>query len=608
MPCTIGWVGRQRLYDFRDDFTPDADPNWTDYGVNGNAFDPTRYLTVDSGLLILDGVTGAGYKVRNVPGLTEVRVGHRVSTGTANNGSALGIVASSQPLPAGLNAIANTSVHVAVSATGRQAAYFDGAQSPAVDTDTFTLSNGNLYETKLVMDPDAGTLTITDADGGSEVLPTGWQGLWGDTLFVECLNADLAHRLAQIEYVIAIGDDTVQLPSPNKISRNGRTLRLGGEFMVDERRGRILAAQLNGYGPHNSAEPIVEFTYDTSDGDVDIAGDLDGFYVVADIGVDYQKLAAGWFAWTAELVALPSGRSPLFEIASLGTLRDTGLAVTGDPWVAFPAGPFTIDGGVSPTNERVYGPDQMPIVIAASTADDQLYDGAITYRADLGDYRIGACAIEATFDDGNTWHPVPGDQLPAESTAWRMTNHRCRVSLVADGVTGAAKVEVFDDIGDRWEAQLFHVYNDILPFAFADVVAITVLDHSLTLVSVRVTTGGLSTIDFTLRRGAHFVECVATSGDGATEAWSVAPSPTEAADPVTGGSDADVADADGNKWAIRSPLAVDVDTATGQTGPTTDAAVFPFALSASNADLIAGVTLNEAYFAANYPEQNVVAG
>lgn len=387
------------------------------------------------------------------------------------------------------------------------------------------------------------------------------------------------------------------LQSPNRIKRDGSTLKIGGEFAVTDAQGRALAAEMSGYGVHNPDEPIITFTYDATQ----VGGELDGFYAVIGVDLDYVKLAAGLFSWDAELLSVTGKRSPLIEVSSSGDDRGGGGVATGKPWVGIPGSVRSFVGPGTYTSATAATDDGTVRIIE----DSALYTlgSAVYYEITAANYLKAACTIEMTFDSGTTWYPVVGRDIPTGTTGWRMTNHRSRISVVGTDL----RVEYYD--GTAWESTDFRMTATLTQLAIPAWSVVTVNRNSPEVTSVRLTSDGLSDLmylDLTLRRGSHLIEGVVSTLIPRSLEWGIFRTASENGASITGGIEAAAANSpDGNKYILLTPNGFTPDIS-GTSGITSDAAiVFPFAVGVSNAVLMTGVTATQSYFAANRIRQIV---
>jgi hypothetical protein len=199
--------------------------------------------------------------------------------------------------------------------------------------------------------------------------------------------------------------------SPNTIRQDGDELRVGGEFALPAEEAVLLAQRVLGYP--NQDEPEIPFLYDATQS----AGALDGIYTVQSTEVDWAKLAAGLFSWSAVLTRVPGWQAPIFEVLSYGDLRDDDHGVSAaldTPWVGLP---FDDDLLASPKAGVTFAGDGGDVRVEAPSGG---YTGAIEYAIGPADFYGGAARLEMSYDGGATWKTHPGRTIQNLPMAWRL--------------------------------------------------------------------------------------------------------------------------------------------------------------------------------------------
>lgn len=346
------------------------------------------------------------------------------------------------------------------------------------------------------------------------------------------------------------------LESPKTIRQDGDRLRLAGEFATTPTAGAVLAQQLVGYPSPD--EEVVPFTYDATES----GGVLDGFYFVTSTQVDWAKLASGLFSWEAELVAVPTKRTPLFEVSCLGALRDNSHSITTADTYAGTGLPVGVAyPGLSSSNlGKVNRTGADGVVPFWGDGAETLFDGRITYNSTPAAHYLGGAVIEETADSGTTWTPVTGRQINADSpTEVRIGNSLLRVAF-----TAAGKLTVQHHDGTQWEtAKTYYLVNDTSTTQTAwDVGTLTVLRNSPEACALRIGAGYPTKpsvqpyLDVLVARGQRFAEFTYVAPvAGSTGTCGVYRDTAEAATNLTGGIRATSNDIQGNRYVIATPQA-----------------------------------------------------
>ena len=384
-----------------------------------------------------------------------------------------------------------------------------------------------------------------------------------------------------------------------------------GEFATTPSTGVALARQLVGYP--NGDEPAVPFIYDATDA----GGILDGFYVIESTDIDWSKLAAGTFAWTAALLAVPGSKAPLAEVRSVGAARTTAHSVTPWSWIGMPDAAVTSGEYLSSLTavgaHAKTGPsnDSAQLVYAPTGTKTAFYADAGLYTVTAAGYYYGAARIERSADSGSTWSTVIGRELPIATLA---STDRLRLSVgfmrFTIQSTGTLTYEVYD--GSSWDSKTFTVgyHTGSAYSAHTPTVSASVLQNGPEAAGLRFWIEPSSGyVDFTVRRGSWVVEVLQTS-TAATRKHAVSRASAEAATAVTGGIDATSADASGNKYQLRTPHALTADTTNGFIYQTSAAQTGQFAIALDTRagdGTTTGPTTTNLYFAAMRHRQRLVA-
>jgi hypothetical protein len=410
------------------------------------------------------------------------------------------------------------------------------------------------------------------------------------------------------------------LHSPNSIRQDGDELRVAGEFVLpDDLAGVVLAQQLAGYP--NPDEPVVPFVYDAHQA----GGLLDGFYDVVSAEVDWAKLAAGLFSWSATLVRVPSWQSPLFEVILGGTVRDNDHTITSGTsarsWVGLPPSADLPSGYVHRTATGANMATSLNEVEDAGEAHTNLMlhlnspgsyhylsDGSILYTVEADGYYNGAARIEVSYDAGATWQVVPGRQIPNRPSLWRIRNDLIRC-------TPFSTVLIFEGYLSGWESKAFHpTVSGASATSLGAPTTVTILRNTPERCTLRLYFTPPSDyqsafLDITVNRSAWWLDCVVSnvqSPNAPFESFGVAVTTPEAGTSSTPGIQATGDDATGNRYQFWSPVTTTKDTTNGRIYTTSAANQFPFAVS-YNTLQDATLETADAYFVAAAHRQRIVA-
>lgn len=409
------------------------------------------------------------------------------------------------------------------------------------------------------------------------------------------------------------------VPTPMRVQPRGR-----GEWDLDgvvqcSSAAQMKAVRQNVLGLGEIDEPVVPvvFSDDT---------DFDGYYAVTSSSVD---LSPEWTSknrvrWFVGLQRLPDYARPQIETVMFGGFRANSHAITPLPqlWIPNTATALytTMSTGASAyTGSRTCEDGSVLGQVSAAGARYAAERKLTQFLLSASDWYDGACRVEVNY--GGTYYPVVGRNPYSllSSTGWRITNGRLRVA--PSSTAGRLDVSIYDTGGATWETTAFKFYtsgagsdiDSILSFAVLrnavdEVVVRLVLQESIT---GTVPTTYRHTMDLTLRRGAHHVECYWTQDSG-TNLGYVKPNTVTASTTLTGGIRATSNDAAGNRYVIYTPRGKTNDLVNGGLYLTAAANNFPFAIgieyggSGASSDDTAAV-LSDEYFGA-YAFNTMVLG
>lgn len=404
------------------------------------------------------------------------------------------------------------------------------------------------------------------------------------------------------------------LPSPDKISQDGAGVLTIGHtgYAFTGTDGLVMARQVLGYP--NPDEEIVPFTYDATSA----GGILDGFYFVESTSVDWVKLAAGLFAWTARLVPVGDLLHPVATFTSLGTDRPNSHSVSNQrSWIGFPVADGLQFADTALVVSEVTA--ETGTVRHLYDSSDYWYDGKVDVVLTVDNAYDGACRIlegarvaSNTAPDFTGHDVVTGRTITADPDAVMIDNGLMRVCY---GTTSGLLLVGQYQHGTGWKYKTWYVGVGSVAGTYgpiADPTSVTVLVNSPQCVAVRfranTSVGNVTTtqIDVTLRRGqtwADFhVQSLWEDPTVGVVTYNVYRATNEAstATGVTGGINANADDADLNKFMVRSPDTTTKNHTIGGMSLTTAALTFDFAIST---DYWSTVTVDNAYWALVEPHQ-----
>ena len=410
------------------------------------------------------------------------------------------------------------------------------------------------------------------------------------------------------------------------LSWDGDRLSFSGDLIAGSAAdARSLRAQLNGYGPHNTDEPIVPVTWSVDD-------TIDGYFrvmssTVSDFSHGSYLGGKTLYRFELDLERVPGWQAPLFEVQTSGAVRDTnGVAGPGYGAVTSFVGvpPFDsllhhyafgslIDDTAVTTND--IESHEVVLLRDVSTSREGFFDNSVQFSQTPANFYDGAAFIEAS-DDGTNWFPVTGRQTENRPSMWRMGNGLIRWTTDSNsGFTLSAWSNGSTTYHDKGFRVVTDTNGDPGPPA-----TVTVLRNDPAAVSARVwfnidpvISAGLDIskpvyADFTIRRSTWWVEgrvSAAAQGVPAPD-MGLRRSVAEQAVSDTTGIYAASADADGNIYQIRSPQAVTKHNTNGYM-VVTGADYFNWMVGYQNKAGGSTIITRDLYFAAMRHNQRIVA-
>lgn len=284
--------------------------------------------------------------------------------------------------------------------------------------------------------------------------------------------------------------------------------------------------------------------------------ELDGFYFVASVSGTMQKWSeqsANIVPWTMSLDRIGyTGETSVESRLSGPVTRSNDHSATGKRWHT-PAG-----------NHYAYAAGSSVPLTVSRTSET----GALTTYYNLGatvnprwgvtpaNYALG----RVRFLDSAGVERV-GTQMPLTPTGWTLTNGIVRMQVNA----GTGVFEVSAWTGGAWQMKGWELFHSTGPAVTLGVpTAISVLRNDYEVVVVRVVKAlnpGRVYVDFTLRRGARFLEVYVQHQFGTT--LKLVRSAVEASTASTGYLRATAADAAGNRFVIGSAKSFTADNVNG---------------------------------------------
>jgi len=359
------------------------------------------------------------------------------------------------------------------------------------------------------------------------------------------------------------------LPGPSNVDASGDFLSLSGVFYSTATtaanraaEAQARSAQLMGMvdNPDEDVFPLVwssESMYD-------------GFYAVEDASWSWLNdgsSRAAVAAWSLTLRRVSDYSSPKAEIQYVGTLRTNAHSITTTPgFVSINAAAQAVS-----TVETLFSPDR--------TTDDGVSlkiinitnggSGAVSFEPVPDEFYDGRTAVEVLAADGE-WYPAVGRQIGrVAASSVRLTNHYARLSVSAAGVVTHA---IYDSTAAAWESATFTLsvseYGMSSYSALDEWSAPTIIRNDGDTVVVRYNATSSSAPEL----GATFVTVTLRVGDafaflGLASAlfldYKFGASSTTAATSITGGLRRTSNDANGNRWAISTPMIFAADTTNG---------------------------------------------
>lgn len=411
----------------------------------------------------------------------------------------------------------------------------------------------------------------------------------------------------------------VSVAAPTGIAHSGDRLSLTFDILpATLAEAKVRRQQVLGLAD-NPDEPVVPVTWSDD-------SDYDGYYHVASASVsptityltgrllrcsvELERIGGGYAKPMIEVAVAAAVRSNQQSVTTLNPPAASGWLVTGFPVGNGEAGNtaslFTLAGYGSPLGTATGNLQTATIASLTNATSDVLW-----YYSQPADFYDGAAMIEVSRDNGSTWYPVVGRQIPSGVTLyWRISNGLVRVSPSFDDVNvrGELLVEVWS--GSAWESmptmrrRFDSSGSTIGHFGFLDPTSNAtyqytdpvILANGADQVALQIPQANGRTETYTLRRGVPFVDLTLIGpaaeyrGVSATAAsWTLLEADDIAASGTAdiGGSGA--TDGNGNSLIV---------TSSGAAGPTvsissTTLVIYP-ASSGSAARYAIGVTSDPA--------------
>jgi hypothetical protein len=223
----------------------------------------------------------------------------------------------------------------------------------------------------------------------------------------------------------------------------------------------------------------------------------------------------------------------------------------------------------TPTNAVVTATGNIDQHVAGPQAT--LKSGRYSLRGSPADRYDGSAVIEVSYDDGSTYLPLVGAQLPpsvlpagaGELDHWRIGNGLFRIGF--DG-SGFHAMSVFN--GSTWESSSFRIIDGTNGALFVEGSVIpAVLTNSPNRCTISLTYGAV-VATVTVVRGLR-MSFWTFATPGTTYKWGAQTPTAEAATAITGGLRRTSNDANGNRWVYLCPVAATSDTVNGKHYQTT---------------------------------------
>lgn len=313
-----------------------------------------------------------------------------------------------------------------------------------------------------------------------------------------------------------------------------------------------------------------------------------GYYRVLDGHLDLSPSSLRNYSAPARLSleALPSRYTPLIESRIYGTLRVNDHSIAKGTTVPWWASPIDATMDYTSTTTATRAGESGSVKVGYNTSGATYYDDTFGWQCLAADYYDGAAVLEVT-SDGVTWVRLPGLRTGAASAAsaygWRLNNGLVRV--VYGGSAGTLSVQHY--ISSAWvTAKTYKITYSSSGTAIGDWKAISILRNDPACVTIRLSAELSSTypaqvnVDVSLRRGALWIDCVATKDSSVVSVTGtelgVFRTSAEAATAHTSGIHATSADAAGHKYILTTSKTKTNDLTNGGMYVATSVQVFPF--------------------------------
>ncbi len=394
----------------------------------------------------------------------------------------------------------------------------------------------------------------------------------------------------------------------------GDEIKCGGKIKGDSSSDlRALVAQIQGYGPDNTDEPVVPVTWA-------VDPNVDGFYRVQSTRVGSEMsgrlstsaTGLAW-SWTASLLRVAGMQAPINELQVGGTVRTNAHTIaigSTFPLVGAPVGAYEATTGFATATTLTGAEGAVPVWYQSSPTT---YAVAPSWLVSTANAAKGAARLEVSYDSGTSWRIVTGRQMLNLPTYWRVSNSLVRVTATTTASKTELSVEHHD--GSQWEtAKVWQLTSDTSYTALALApTSVTCFKNATDEVRVQVGAGTTSrvTLDVRLRRGSRVVECLFTHPTLTALGVRRGTNEAGAALSTTCGLRASADDAGGNKYVVCTPLALaGTETTIGAIRVTSGS--FPFGIGLAVGGTVGtgfGETMGvaSAYMAGATHRQSIVA-